>query len=219
MNDDVNEKSKKKHKRHSGGLTYFSTVAVFVLIGVVIGAGVLYGISTPAVALVHKAESAMSMKVRDLEIGENQDYAELGKSTAGITYGTLVANVTCEKRGVNADAYYGLNRVSMRNGVGIKQGADGFFASSGTVIGGYDESYFSSLKYVKKGDIIKITAKDKTVSYKVTATALTEKGSKEISGSKNDLLLYSIYSDFSPESGKCFCVICEKTGEEAVTNE
>ena len=77
-----------------------------------------------------------------------------------------------------------------------------------------DETYFKSLKYVKSGDKVKVKTADKTIIYKAVDVFVGDEGDSRVKDYKNNLILYSIFSDYGENSGKCFYVVCEKTGEE-----
>lgn len=220
MDEKENGTKKKKH-RHKGAIdNYFKTTAVFVAIALALMIIALLSVNKTATAFVHKLEAAMPMQVRDLEEDPNQSYASLAEVSDGTQYGTLIANLSCESRGLNTSVYYGLNRASLRYGAGVSgENGEVFGASAATVVGGYDETYFMPLKYIQKDDTLTVTAADKIISYKVTAVQLAKQSEAKSLAGDGDLVLYSIYSDFSENSGKCFYVIADKTGEEVNTNE
>ncbi len=219
--NDTNEKSKKRHSHHrrKSPNDFAREVTVLVVIAVVCTVAFVFAINKPACDFVHKLENAMPMQVRDLVIDDNQNYANLEKDDIG--YGTLVGNVTVEKRGVNSPVYYGLNRASLRNGVGISSNGDKkpFISGKCEVIGGYDETYFKSLKFVQVGDKVAFTSKDKIISYKAVDCFVEAKEDIKADDYNCDLVLYSIYSNYSENSGKCFIVLLDKIGEEVNANE
>ena len=219
--NDTNEKSKKRHSHHrrKSPNDFASQVTVFTVIAVVCMIVFVFAINKPACNFVHKLEDKMPMQVRDLAENDSKTYASLEKGN--INYGDLVANITIDKRGVNAPIYYGLERASFRNGVGVFGNDDRkpFIGKNCEIVGGYDEEYFKSLKYVKIGDKAVITSKDKIISYKVVDCFIADKGKNKAEDYKCDLVLYSIFSDYSENSGKCFYVLLDKTKEEVNANE
>lgn len=210
-----------KHTKHAVSGNYFKTAVIFVLIAVIAIVCIVFSVNKSALAFVHKVEEALPMQVRDIEIDTDSDYISLEDDSENIEYGTLVANLSCENAGVNTSVYYGLNRVSLRYGAGVS-GSDGsalFSQDGNTVIGGYDETYFMSLKYIEEGDTITVTTKDKILTYTVTETKIDVQGADGIDDSSGKLIVYSIYSDFSENSGNCFYVIAQKSGEEVIADE
>ena len=101
-----------------------------------------------------------------------------------------------------------------RSGVSIDENANAFGDNANTFIASYDETYFKSLKYVKSSDKVKVKTADKTIIYKAVDVFVGDEGDSRVKDYKNNLILYSIFSDYGENSGKCFYVICEKTGEE-----
>lgn len=219
--NDTNEKSKKKHShyRRKSPNDFAREVTVLTVIALVCMIVFVFAINKPACDFVHKLEEQMPMQVRDLAESDSKAYANLEKGD--IKYGELVANITIDKRGVNAPIYYGLERASFRNGVGVlgDEGRKPFIGKKCEIIGGYDEEYFKSLKYVKIGDKAVITSKDKVIGYKVVDCYISDKGNNKPENYSCDLVLYSIFSDFSENSGKCCYVLLDKTKEEVNANE
>ena len=69
-------------------------------------------------------------------------------------------------------------------------------------------------KLIKSGDKVKVKTADKTIIYKAVDVFVGDEGDSRVKDYKNNLILYSIFSDYGENSGKCFYAICEKTGEE-----
>lgn len=211
-----NEKSKKRHShRRKSPNDFAKTVVIFVCVELIVVVGAIIGVNKNACDAVHKIEAAMPRNVMDLQINPNQDtYVSLDDKK--LDYGSLVADIIVEKRGIEAPVFFGINRACLRYGVGVSSGenANAFDDSINTFICGYDETYFKSLKYVQIGDKIKIKTADKTISYKAIDTFVGDEGDSKVKSCKNNLILYSIFSDYGENSGKCFYVICEKTNEE-----
>lgn len=214
--ENKNEKSKKRHShRRKSPNDFAKTVTIFVCVELIVAVGAIIGVNKSACNAVHKLEAAMPKSVMDLQINPNQD-AYISLDDEKLDYGSLVADIVIEKRGIEVPVYYGLNRVSLRYGAGVsnEENASAFDDNANTFIGGYDETYFKSLKYVKPGDKVKVKAAGKTISYKAVDAFVGDEGDGRVKDYKNNLILYSIFSDYGENGGKCFYVICEKTGEE-----
>ena len=219
--NDTNEKSKKRHshRRKKSPNDFASEVTVLVVISLAVMIICVLAINNTACDFVHKLENQMPMQVRDLVIDENSEYANLSKDE--LEYGALVANVTIEDRGVNAPIYFGLNRASLRYGVGVsgKDNQKPFINGKKDIVGGYDETYFKSLKYTQVGDKVTVTSKDKIIKYEVRECFEAEKGDKTAEDYNCDLVLYSIFSDYGEKNGKCFYVFLNKISEEVNADE
>lgn len=214
--ENMNEKSEKKHShRRKSPNDFAKTVVIFVCVELIIVVGAIIGVNKIACNAVHKLEAAMPKSVMDLQINPNQDtYVSLDSKE--LDYGSFVADIIVEKRGIEAPVYYGLNRVSLRYGAGVSidENANAFGDNANTFIAAYDETYFKSLKYVESGDKVNVKTADKTIIYKVVDVFVGDEGDSRVKDYKNNLILYSIFSDYGENSGKCFYVVCEKTGEE-----
>lgn len=214
--DNKNEKSKKRHSnRRKSPNDFAKTVAIFVCVELIVVVGAIIGVNKSACDAVHKLEAAMPRSVMDLTVEPAGDkYVSL--KSEKLDYGSYVADVVVEKRGIEVPVFYGINRACLRYGAGVSgdEKVSAFSDNESTAIVGYDETYFKSLKYVQSGDKVKVKTADKTISYKAIDTFIGDEGDSKAKKYKNNLILYSIFSDYGENGGKCFYVICEKTGEE-----
>lgn len=117
--ENMNEKSEKKHShRQKSPNDFAKTVVIFVCVELIVVVGAIIGVNKTACNAVHKLEAAMPKSVMDLQINPNQDtYVSLDSKE--LDYGSFVADIIVEKRGIEAPVYYGLNRVSLRYGAGV----------------------------------------------------------------------------------------------------
>ncbi len=117
--ENKNEKSKKRHSRRRKSPNDFAkTVTIFVCVELIVAVGAIIGVNKSACNAVHKLEAAMPKSVMDLQINPNQD-AYISLDDEKLDYGSLVADIVIEKRGIEVPVYYGLNRVSLRYGAGV----------------------------------------------------------------------------------------------------
>lgn len=208
--------SSKKHKSKNVLKEYISSIIVFIAISLVIIIPATVVVFPVASRLVHRVEDAYSMDIEDIELNENLADYENGE----INYGDRVATLKCSDKGINCSVFYGMNRVSSRNGVGISTSSSAIGQAGNTAISGYDETYLSALKLVEKGDEITITTKNKRYTYKVKSIIKREKGDSTIEelDDKNQLVLYSVSSSFTKDSYRYLYAICDYVGEEVIDN-
>lgn len=206
-----NEKGKHKHYKQKNIIAEYVTRAfIYVLIAMVLAVIAVVAAMKPVSALVHKAEAAMPYTVTDVEI---QDADRL-VSVDNVYSGDAVAKLTCDKRGISCTVFYGLNRATMRNGVGLHSKHSFFGNDDITVVAGYDEGCFSELKYVEKGDAIIVTTADKTIKYKVKDTFFDNKSNPSVEKENGDLIIYSSFSDFSQHRDECFYVLAREVASD-----
>lgn len=209
MND---EKGKKTHKR---GIfkNYLIYIISFLAIALAVMICAIIIINKPATDFVHNIESNFAMEVRDIEI--NDSYPDTDNGEYKFTYGDLMGNVSIESCGLNCNIYYGDNRVSYRNGVGYAENSGEFGSGKLSVIKGFDETYFSCLKYAEVGDIITVTIGDNSYNYRIMDTEYIDADIKAYQSDDEDMLvLCGICSDFSDHSGEYFYVFADRTNRE-----
>lgn len=183
MSDEINTQKSNKHKKrhrkkHYTVLPYISTPAIFVLVSMIVVVPVLiFGMNT-AVKTVHKAQEVLVQDYNDVEA--ITDY-----TPSGITDGTVniprlytsqkLGVITCDDAGLKADAYYGTNRVSLRNGVGVEAG-NMLCGQGGRVnVYGNNSTYFKALENVSVGDMIKFETLWGTYTYTVKTVTVASK--------------------------------------------
>lgn len=183
-------KSNKKHKKHSrrhfAVLPYLTTPLLFVLISmIVIGPACVIGMNF-AVNTVHKAQKTLAIDYNDIQpiddyVGSDKVSGEVDKPNLNVSQ--KMGIITCENAGLNADVYYGINRVSLRNGVALE--ADGKLCGEGGKINvyGYALSNFKALNNADVNDIIHFETLWGTYEYKVTsktvASSIPDTGNSE----------------------------------------
>lgn len=134
----MNEKSKKSHSKYRKSPNDFAkTVIAFVVTAIIIIVGAIIAVNKPACNLVHKLEADMPIGIRDIEIDQSQNTLTPIDSES-LAFGSHIANITCEKRGIEVPVYYGSNRVSFRYGAGVlNDEKPPFSAGKNTFITGY----------------------------------------------------------------------------------
>ena len=103
-----------------------------------------------------------------------------------------VGELECDNAAVGCDLYYGINRVSKRDGAGVSaEGA--LFGSGGEIhIDGDASGSFKALKNVEIGDVFTVTAPDGEYQYTVKTITV---GSEFDGKVKGEYLLLSTDSD------------------------
>ncbi len=147
------EKTKKHRKRGNKTSSYFLVPIIYVLISMVIVVPVLAGGMHFAVNTVHEAQNTLSIDYNDISVSDDTD----GKIGTCEYAGT----VECERVGLYADVYYGINRVSLRDGCGIITNGDL------NKLFGYSTTVFKPLNKLEVGDTITLSTPAGDTKYKV----------------------------------------------------
>ncbi|MDD6728878.1 MAG: hypothetical protein PUE08_06655 [Eubacteriales bacterium] len=208
----MSEKSgKSKSKGKNIVKDYVLSTVIFLVIALAVTVAVIFAAMKPVTSLVHEAENAASISVGDVQVKPAKEMTAFDYDTT--EYGTYVARIVCEDRGLDTAVYRGLNRASTRCGAGLS-GKGAFFTDDDTAIAaGCDETYFSALKYVEKGDVITVFTADTVVKYKVS-DAYYDTDDTDFDSLQGDLVLYSVFSEFSDNAGKCYYVFADKISQE-----
>lgn len=215
----MSDGKKNKHRKKGFFSNYFIKIFSFLAIALAITIVTIIVAMPTAVNYVHKAEAGLGRSIRYVTV-DDSTYAPVSEKGAkpdknNIAYGDCVANIECESTGVNCKVYYGTNRISMRSGAGLS-GDEAFFGETAPVfVTGYDETYFSGLKYCKSGDIIKVTTNYGELSYRVSEVTYIDKSKQAFKPDTAErLVLCAICSDFSEHADENLYVFAERTEGE-----
>lgn len=175
-------KSNKKKRRHSTILPYITTPLIFVLISMVVIAPMCFVGMNFAIDTVHSAQKVLARDFNDVEA--NLDYEGSSKTDGSVSIPKLSTSqklgvITCENAGLYADVFYGINRVSLRNGVGLESDSALCGMGKNVEIYGYASSGFKALGNVKNGDIIGFETLWGAYSYQVEEIAVLENAPKK----------------------------------------
>lgn len=112
------------------------------------------------------------------------------------TSGTLYANISCEKIGLDAPLYFGDTNTILKNGVGQYTGSSipGFGAP--ILLAAHNTTYFLPLQNIEVGDIVTITTSYGIYKYKITGTRIADKDDKsayDLAQKKEQLIMYTCY--------------------------
>lgn len=159
------KKNKKHHKKHRVVLPYIKTPIIYVLISMIIAVPVMLGLMYYAVNTVHKAQDVLVKDYYDVEVVDDNnpnDQIELCEC-----FGTL----SCKDVGLNTAVYYGINRVSMRDGVGMSTSSA---LEEHIDIAGYPSGAFRALYDIEIGDTIELDSVAGDMFYEVVDISVKE---------------------------------------------
>lgn len=110
--------------------------------------------------------------------------------------GTLYANITSERIGLNAPVYFGDTTTILKNGVGqyIGSSIPGFGAP--ILLAAHNTTYFLPLQNIQSGDTVTITTSYGIYKYKVTGTRIADRNDKsayDLAQKKEQLIMYTCY--------------------------
>ena len=170
-----NKKSKKKRaKRERGMIPYITTPLIFTLISLIIVLPLLFSFLNFAVKTVHNAQQVLSIDFNDKTVDSTRfDNKTLEYDNDKIGVCEKVGVLKCESAGISSDVYYGINRVSMRNGIGL--GNESIFSGykSKLNLAGYSTAALKGLNNVKVGDIIVLETTERVFEYQVVENSVT----------------------------------------------
>lgn len=170
MSNEKKRETKKRNKKHYTVLPYITTPLIFVLISMVVVVPMLVAGLNFAVNTVHDAQNVL--------VYTNNDR----------TQGEPVATIKCNRIGLSADVYNGINRVTLRNGCGMTDDENGIRFS------GYSSGVFKPLLKVKMDDIFTIKMGEDETIYRVVDI------SSESKNVGDDCIVLSTSKDTSPFS-------------------
>lgn len=146
-----------------------------VMIPVLIG-GMHFAVNT-----VHKAQETLSIDYNDISVSDDTDGKPAMCEYAGM--------IKCERIGLYSEVYYGVNRVSLRNGCGMNTSGDL------KKLFGYSTNAFKPLGKIEVGDIVLLATPSGETKYKVTNIY-----DKDMSDSMDDGLVLCTTSSSTPFS-------------------
>lgn len=168
-------KTNRYHRRRFAVLPYAFTPIIFVLILMIGFVPTSIVLMNYAVDTVHEAQKVLISDYNDIEAVD--DYVENLQSSGSVEAPKLktshkIGEIKCEKSGLSTDVYYGINRVSLRNGVALE--ADGSICGAGSSVNvyGYSSSGFKGLRNLDSGDIISFNTSWGAYRYEVVSSAV-----------------------------------------------
>ncbi|WP_448903727.1 sortase domain-containing protein [Eubacterium sp.] len=169
------EKSVHTKRRKGPVYPYIYRSLSFVLISLFVFAPLMMIGLDMAKSTVADAQTYLKVGYNDVSVDDSSNNKTGKDFIDSIRIGSLLGTVSCERIGLNEKVYYGDNRVSRRNGVGLNSKSYLFGMGGPSKIAGYNSSSFKTLYNVKQGDIITVESNLGTFKYKVYKTTVAKK--------------------------------------------
>lgn len=169
------EKSVHTKRRKGPVYPYIYRSLSFVLISLFVFAPLMMIGLDMAKSTVADAQTYLKIGYNDLSVDDSSNNKTGKDFIDSIRIGSLLGTVSCERIGLNEKVYYGDNRVSRRNGVGLNSKSYLFGMGGPSKIAGYNSSSFKTLYNAKQGDIITVESNLGTFKYKVYKTTVAKK--------------------------------------------
>lgn len=169
------EKSVHTKRRKGPVYPYIYRSLSFVLISLFVFAPLMMIGLDMAKRTVADAQTYLTIDYNDVSVDDSFNNKTGKDFIDSIKIGSLLGTVSCERIGLNEKVYYGDNRVSRRNGVGLNSKSYLFGMGGPSKIAGYNSSSFKTLYNVKQGDIITVESNLGTFKYKVYKTTVAKK--------------------------------------------
>ncbi len=210
----VQKDNKSKSPKKSRGTVYhyICNALLYVLISLFVFAPLMLIGLDKAKNTVIDAQSYLTIGYNDLSVDETPNDKTGKDFINSIKTGSLLGTVTCDRIGLNEKVYYGYNRVTARNGVGLSDKSYLFGMGGTSKITGYASSSFKTLYNVEKGDIIAVDSNLGTYEYKVYKYSVSEE-EEETDGDVLVLTTSKSSNAFAPFSNEKFYVYARLTGE------
>lgn len=169
------EKSVHTKRRKGPVYPYIYRSLSFVLISLFVFAPLMMIGLDMAKSTVADAQTYLKIGYNDVSVDDSSNNKTGKDFIDSIRIGSLLGTVSCERIGLNEKVYYGDNRVSRRNGVGLNSKSYLFGMGGPSKIAGYNSSSFKTLYNAKQGDIITVKSNLGTFKYKVYKTTVAKK--------------------------------------------
>lgn len=169
------EKSVHTKRRKGPVYPYIYRSLSFVLISLFVFAPLMMIGLDMAKSTVADAQTYLKIGYNDVSVDDSSNNKTGKDFIDSIRIGSLLGTVSCERIGLNEKVYYGDNRVSRRNGVGLNSKSYLFGMGGPSKIAGYTSSSFKTLYNAKQGDIITVESNLGTFKYKVYKTTVAKK--------------------------------------------
>lgn len=207
------EKSVHTKRRKGPVYPYIYRSLSFVLISLFVFAPLMMIGLDMAKSTVADAQTYLMIGYNDVSVDDSSNNKTGKDFIDSIRIGSLLGTVSCERIGLNEKVYYGDNRVSRRNGVGLNSKSYLFGMGGPSKIAGYNSSSFKTLYNAKQGDIITVESNLGTFKYKVYKTTVAKKA-ETVTGDKLMLATSKSTDAFSYFADEHFYVYAKLIVEE-----
>lgn len=207
------EKSVHTKRRKGPVYPYIYRSLSFVLISLFVFAPLMMIGLDMAKSTVADAQTYLKIGYNDVSVDDSSNNKTGKDFIDSIRIGSLLGTVSCERIGLNEKVYYGDNRVSRRNGVGLNSKSYLFGMGGPSKIAGYNSSSFKTLYNAKQGDIITVESNLGTFKYKVYKTTVAKK-TETVTGDKLMLATSKSTDAFSYFADEHFYVYAKLIVEE-----
>lgn len=204
------------HRRENKVIRFVVLALIFVMI-----AGGLYVSAGKGLQNVLEVKTRMAVEsgapIPDYTPqGTQPRKGELKKSEAALpSVGSCYGTIRCNRIDLNAPLYYGDTDEILSKGAGQYIGSS--FPGEGRpiLVGAHDIGYFAPLEEIEEGDIIHVKTSYGAFQYRVADTRIgyaSDIGKKELSRSKEELILYTCYpfGTLTEEKARRYFVAAEK---------
>ena len=207
------EKSVHTKRRKGPAYPYIYRSLSFILISLFVFAPLMMIGLDMAKSTVADAQTYLTIDYNDVSVDDSSNNKTGKDFIDSIRIGSLLGTVSCERIGLNEKVYYGDNRVSRRNGVGLNSKSYLFGMGGPSKIAGYNSSSFKTLYNAKQGDIITVESNLGTFKYKVYKTTVAKKA-ETVKGDKLMLATSKSTDAFSYFADEHFYVYAKLIVEE-----
>ena len=159
---------KGKKKKDRGIIPYITTPLIYCLVSLVVILPMFVSFVSTCVKTVHNVQEKLVIDYNDISVNtERFDDKSLVYDASVISTCEKIGTLKCERIGLCTDVYFGVNRVSLRNGAGLSSESSFDEYKSKLDIAGYSTAAFKGLYNIKEGDIIVFETTDKVYEYRV----------------------------------------------------
>ena len=165
-----NKKRKTKRKHHTIK-PYFTNPLIYFLLSMIIVIPIALLLLRYSISFVHKAQPSFDYSISDIEINDSaykENVYDSGTVSRPVLHaGDKVGELQCREAGLSCNVYYGENRISVRNGAGMK--TDILPGDTGICeMFGERSNAFRAVKNLKVGDTIKLNTSWGKFTYSVS---------------------------------------------------
>lgn len=169
--------SKKHHKKKKdmGIIPYLTTPLIYVLISLIAVLPLFIGFANMSIKAVHNIQDNVAIDYNDRVVySDRYDNKSLVYESGKIGICEKVGVIKCEKVGIVEDVFYGVNRVSLRNGAAMSVESNIDSYKSKLYLAGYSSRAFKGVNNLSVGDVITVEMCDKTYQYTVESNEISE---------------------------------------------